>query len=48
MKKILSFLVIPAIASASFAGFVPSSYLLRLETLKLGMLLLTNSSTQHI
>ncbi len=48
MKKLLSFLAIPAIASATFAASVPSSYVLRLETIKLGTLRLTNTSNQLI
>lgn len=49
MKKLLSFLVIPAImASTSFASYVPPSYVLRLETVKLGTLRLTNTSNQLI
>lgn len=48
MKKILSFLAIPAIVSATFAAAVPSSYVLRLETVKLGTLRLTNTSNQPI
>ena len=48
VKKLLSFLVIPAIASATLAASVPSSYLLRLETVKLGTLRLTNISSQPI
>jgi len=48
VKKLLSFLVIPAIASATLAASVPSSYLLRLETVKLGTLRLTNTSSQPI
>ena len=49
MKKLLSFLVIPAImASASFASYVPPTYVLRVETVKLGLLRITNTSTKPI
>ena len=48
VKKLLSFLAIPAIASATLAASVPSSYVLRLETVKLGTLQLTNTSSQPI
>ena len=48
MKKILSFLAVPAIASASFASYVPPSYVLRVETVKPGLLRVTNTSTAPI
>ncbi|MEG4317525.1 MULTISPECIES: hypothetical protein [unclassified Microcoleus] len=35
-------------ASASFASYIPPSYVLRVETVKLGMLRLTNTSTAPI
>ena len=35
-------------ASASFASYIPSHYVLRLETVKLGTLRLTNTSSQPI
>jgi hypothetical protein len=49
LKKLLSFLAVPAImASASFASYIPPSYVLRLETVKPGLLRLTNTSTAPI
>ncbi|MCU0547096.1 MAG: hypothetical protein MUE44_33875 [Oscillatoriaceae cyanobacterium Prado104] len=48
MKKVLSLLAGGAIASVSIAGFIPSSYLLRVETVKQGMLRLTNISDRRI
>lgn len=48
MKRVLSLLTGMAIASATFAASVPSSYVLRLETVKLGTLRLTNTSNQPI
>lgn len=48
MKRVLSLLTAMAIASATFAASVPSSYVLRLETVKLGTLQLTNTSNQPI
>ena len=48
MKRVLSLLTGMAIASVSLAAFTPPSYVLRLETVKLGTLRLTNTSTQPI
>ena len=48
MKRVLSLLTTMAIAFATFAASVPSSYVLRLETVKLGTLRLTNTSNQPI
>ncbi len=48
MKRVLSLLTGMAIASATCAAAVPSSYVLRLETVKLGTLRLTNTSNQPI
>ncbi len=48
MKRVLSLLTAMAIASATIAAYVPSSYVLRLETVKLGTLQLTNTSNQPI
>ena len=48
MKKILSFLAVSAIASASVATYIPPSYVLRVETVKLGLLRVTNTSTKPI
>ena len=48
MKRVLSLLTAMAIASATIAAYVPSSYVLRLETIKLGTLRLTNTSSQRI
>ncbi|WP_293130590.1 hypothetical protein [Microcoleus sp. bin38.metabat.b11b12b14.051] len=48
MKKLLSFLAIWAIASASLANYIPPSYVLRLETVKPGLLRVTNTSTAPI
>ncbi|MCC3408016.1 MAG: hypothetical protein JGK17_20985 [Microcoleus sp. PH2017_10_PVI_O_A] len=49
MKKILSFFAVPAImASASLASYIPPTYVLRVETVKPGLLRLTNTSTQPI
>ena len=48
MKRVLSLLTAMAIASATLAASVPSSYVLRLETVKLGTLQLTNTSNQPI
>ncbi|MEG3881704.1 hypothetical protein QT972_30530 [Microcoleus sp. herbarium7] len=48
MKRVLSLLSGMAIASATFAAAVPSNYVLRLETVKLGTLRLTNTSNQLI
>ena len=48
MKKLLLFLTIPAIASTSLASYVPPSYVLRLETVKPGLLRVTNTSTAPI
>jgi hypothetical protein len=49
MNKLLSFFAVPAImASASFASYIPPSYVLRVETVKLGMLRVTNTSTAPI
>jgi hypothetical protein len=49
VKKLLSFLAVPAIvASASFASYIPPSYVLRVETVKPGLLRLTNTSTASI
>ncbi len=49
MKKLLSFFAVPAImASASFASYIPPSYVLRVETVKLGLLRITNTSTKPI
>ncbi len=48
MKRVLSLLTAMAIASATLAASVPSNYVLRLETVKLGTLLLTNTSSQRI
>lgn len=48
MKRVLSLLTAMAIASATIAASVPSSYVLRLETVKLGTLRLTNTSNQPI
>jgi hypothetical protein len=48
LKKALSLLPGTAIAILSLAGFIPPSYLLRVETVKQGMLRLTNISDRRI
>lgn len=48
MEKILPLLTGIAIASVSIAAFIPPSYVLRVETVKQGMLRLTNTSNQRI
>ncbi|MEZ2227792.1 hypothetical protein [Microcoleus sp.] len=48
MKNILSLLTGMAIASVSLAAFIPPTYVLRVETVKQGMLRLTNISNQRI
>lgn len=48
MNKVLSLLAGIAIASVSVAAFIPPSYVLRVETVKQGMLRLTNISNQRI
>jgi hypothetical protein len=48
MKQILPFLAGIVIASVSIAAFIPPSYVLRVETVKLGTLRLTNTSNQRI
>lgn len=48
MKQVLPLLTGIAIASVSLAAFIPSSYVLRLETVKQGTLRLTNTSNQRI
>ncbi len=48
MKRVLSLLTAMAIAPATLAAFIPPNYVLRLETVKLGTLLLTNTSSQRI
>jgi len=48
VKKLLSLLAVPAIVSAMNASYVPPSYVLRVETVKMGTLRLTNTSNQPI
>lgn len=48
MKRMLSLLTAMASGSVSLAAFIPPSYVLRLETVKLGTLRLTNTSNQPI
>ncbi|XZN93353.1 MAG: hypothetical protein ACM65M_11250 [Microcoleus sp.] len=48
MKNISSLLTGMAIASVSLAAFIPPTYVLRVETVKQGMLRLTNISNQRI
>jgi hypothetical protein len=48
MKQVLPLLTGIAIASVSIAAFIPPSYVLRVETVKLGTLRLTNTSNQRI
>lgn len=48
MKQVLPFLTGIAIASVSLAAFIPPSYVLRVETVKQGILRLTNTSNQRI
>ena len=48
MNKVLPFLAGIGIASVSLAAFIPPSYVLRVETVKQGMLRLTNTSNQRI
>ncbi|MEG3841363.1 hypothetical protein [Microcoleus sp. herbarium14] len=48
MKRVLSLLTAMAIASATIAASVLSSYVLRLETVKLGTFRLKNTSNQPI
>ncbi|WP_293150838.1 MULTISPECIES: hypothetical protein [unclassified Microcoleus] len=48
MKRVLSLLSGMAIGCVSLAAFMPPNYVLRVETVKQGMLRLTNTSTQRI
>jgi hypothetical protein len=48
MKKIISLLTGIAIGSISIGGVIPASYVLRVETVKEGILLLTNTSNHRI
>lgn len=48
MKQVLPLLTGMAIASVSLAAFIPPSYVLRVETVKEGMLRLTNTSNRRI
>jgi hypothetical protein len=48
MKKILSLLAGIAIGSISIGGVIPPSYMLRVETVKEGILQLTNTSNHRI